>query len=223
MFKILNDNGKNRGVLINLEGIDRSGKSTQALKLFDSLKLNNIKVILKRFPDRSTKIGELLDLYLQSKIDLESHVAHLLFSANRWECQDEIRKTLNSGTSVILDRYALSGLAYSIARDLDYDWCCSTELGLIRPDICIFLEITSDDVKHRQDYGKERDENELFQKKVSIIYNNRLLDPVYCKIINANRDIDDIHDDIKKLIMDHIENETFKDRKIKLIKENNFF
>jgi thymidylate kinase len=37
--------------------------------------------------DRSTAIGQILDSYLRSSVDLDDRATHLLFSANRWECQ----------------------------------------------------------------------------------------------------------------------------------------
>lgn len=40
--------------------------------------------------DRTTPIGQMINNYLQSKSDLEDHVIHLLFSANRWELAYEI-------------------------------------------------------------------------------------------------------------------------------------
>ncbi len=38
-----------------------------------------------RATDRSTPIGQMIDAYLKSSVEMEDHVIHLLFSANRWE------------------------------------------------------------------------------------------------------------------------------------------
>lgn len=57
------------------------------------------------FKDRTTKIGELLNKFLLKEIELPSEAAHLLFSANRWECKQDIIKALQAGTTVIIDRY----------------------------------------------------------------------------------------------------------------------
>ena len=71
---------------------------------------------MRRFPDRSTNIGAIINSYLGCKKELEDHVVHLLFSANRWEMEKEIINTLMSGTSVLIDRYAYSGVAFSAAK-----------------------------------------------------------------------------------------------------------
>ena len=79
---------------------------------------------MRRFPDRTTNIGTIINSYLGCKKELEDHVVHLLFSANRWELQKEILETLESGTSVCIDRYAYSGVAFSAAKVCCTVHCC---------------------------------------------------------------------------------------------------
>jgi len=104
------DSMAGRGALIVLEGCDRAGKSTQCKKLVQALIENGKRAKLVAFPgkyqrfatltrknrcssfpprflhaDRKTKIGEMIGEYLTCKSELEDHVIHLLFSANRWE------------------------------------------------------------------------------------------------------------------------------------------
>jgi dTMP kinase len=89
-----------RGAFIVIEGLDRSGKSTQAKRLVERLE-KTTKAKLVKFPseytthssmlltgmiDRSTPIGKMIDAYLRSQSELDDRAIHLLFSANRWEC-----------------------------------------------------------------------------------------------------------------------------------------
>lgn len=106
-----------RGALIVFEGCDRVGKTTQIQKLADSL-CSDHPVKVFKFPDRSTVIGKLIDEFLQKKKSLDDHVVHLLFSANRWECIEEIKKQVEAGTTVLVDRYVYSGVAYSSAKEV---------------------------------------------------------------------------------------------------------
>ena len=106
-----------RGALIVFEGCDRVGKTTQIQKLADSL-CKDHPVKMFKFPDRSTTIGKLIDEFLQKKKTLDDHVVHLLFSANRWECIEEIKKQVEAGTTVLVDRYVYSGIAYSSAKEV---------------------------------------------------------------------------------------------------------
>jgi len=71
-----------RGWCIAFEGIDRSGKSTQANELVTELGKAGYPVELWRFPDRSTPTGRLLDTYiLNPDIPMNSSCLRLLFSA----------------------------------------------------------------------------------------------------------------------------------------------
>ena len=105
-----------RGALIVFEGCDRSGKTTQVTRLVERLNSAGKPAVMRRFPDRTTSIGTVINSYLGCKKELDDHVVHLLFSANRWELKKEIVETLESGTSVCIDRYAYSGVAFSAAK-----------------------------------------------------------------------------------------------------------
>ena len=87
-----------RGAFIVLEGLDRSGKTTQTTKLVQRIKELGRPCKLIKFPgilpictvdcsDRTTTIGKMIDAYLRSAKDLDDRVIHLLFSANRWEAR----------------------------------------------------------------------------------------------------------------------------------------
>ena len=81
-----------RGALIVLEGVDRSGKSTQCQKLVDYLNSTDRPAALMRFPDRTTTIGTMINSYLSNATDIDDGCIHLLFSANRWEKKKEMEK-----------------------------------------------------------------------------------------------------------------------------------
>lgn len=157
-----------RGALIVLEGLDRVGKSTLAKRLVEHLERGRGQVCMYRFPNRTTPAGQLINDYLKNcskKVD--DHTMHLLFSANRWEMNKQIRSTLNKGTTIIVDRYSYSGIAYSSAkRDLKIDWCCETEKGLPKPDLVIYLELPKEAQYKRTGFGDERFETQEFQELI---------------------------------------------------------
>jgi dTMP kinase len=76
-----------RGLFIVVEGLDKAGKSTQCSKLARNLEMEGHRTEILRFPDRNTAVGNLIDMYLKGQTPLDDHVAHLLFSANRWESE----------------------------------------------------------------------------------------------------------------------------------------
>lgn len=183
-----------KGKLIVIEGLDRSGKSTQAALLQSALPDS----ILMKFPDRTTEIGKMIDAYLQSKNNLDDHAIHLLFSANRWELRDKIISLLDAGTTVILDRYVLSGAVYSIAKGLDKTWCMQCDDGLPIPDLTIFLDLSEEVSQQRGGFGEERYERVEMQRKVRTIFKD-LLPSIPHKTLNADTTIDDLHTRINSL------------------------
>lgn len=107
-----------RGAMIVFEGADRVGKSTHAAQIVEKLIEMGYPAKYLKFPDRTTIIGKLIDEYLKKSQAVDDHVVHLLFSANRWEWFERMKQDLESGTSLIVDRYAYSGVAYSAAKSV---------------------------------------------------------------------------------------------------------
>ncbi|GME72912.1 unnamed protein product [Ambrosiozyma monospora] len=160
-----------RGALIAIEGLDRTGKSTQTEILINTLKQQGKPVELIKFPDRTTQIGQLINKYLTDKqFQLSDQSAHLLFSANRWELVEKINKLLTQGVTVLLDRYVYSGVAYSAAKGLNFQWCLNPDLGLPKPDVVLFLKFKDDGNMKRDGFGDERYEVDEFQKKVKVMF-----------------------------------------------------
>lgn len=161
-----------RGALICFEGVDRSGKSTQCEMLVQALREHyNTPTKLISFPDRSTSTGKLIDAYLKRDTELlDGHAVHLLFSANRWEMMDKVRDALEDGITVVMDRYAYSGVTFSVANGLDKEWCLQADKGLPKPDVVFFLDIPIAYAMQRADYGAERYEHEAFQRRVLAAY-----------------------------------------------------
>jgi dTMP kinase len=53
---------------------------------------------------------------------------------------EALKMHINEGNHVICDRYWYSGVAYSTAKGLNYDWCLKPDIGLLEPDLVIFLK-----------------------------------------------------------------------------------
>ncbi|SPO26682.1 related to thymidylate kinase [Ustilago trichophora] len=190
---------KKRGFFIVVEGLDRAGKSTQVERLAEHLQAKAIK-----FPERTTAIGQMINSYLAQTSDLDDQAIHLLFSANRWECVASIKKTLEAGESIVCDRYAFSGIAYSVAKGLSYDWCRNPDVGLPLPDLTMFLDLDAQTAAARGGYGEERYEKLDFQAKVRDAF-SRVSQDVKAHggrwvTIDASKTLDQVTDDIQKAV-----------------------
>lgn len=163
-----------RGALIVIEGVDRSGKTSQAKQLVESLRKLNVKAEGISFPDRSTDSGKVIAEYLkQPQHKLHDNAIHLLFTANRWEKFDLMRDMLLSGKTIVVDRYSYSGVAYSAAKmpeNCNLDWFKSPESGLIKPDRVFLLTLSDEAMSNRPGFGTERYENVEMQRKVKNVY-----------------------------------------------------
>ena len=162
-----------RGIFVVIEGLDRCGKSTQAKRLVDNIGTDHCTEMC--FPDRETMIGKLINTLLTSDrndVTLNHQSMHLLFSANRWERNDDIKKILSEDKKdIVCSRYYFSGAAYSMAKGLGYQWCVSPEDGLVQPDIVFYLKhASSKDLSKREGFGTELFEEINFQEKVSISF-----------------------------------------------------
>ncbi|CAG8049901.1 unnamed protein product [Penicillium salamii] len=184
-----------RGALIVVEGLDRAGKSSQCEMLRDSLSQQGSPVKYIRFPDRTTPIGKLIDSYLRGSSHQDDHSIHLLFSANRWEVAKSIEDEIASGTTVIVDRYSYSGVVYSAAKanpTLSLDWAWQPEIGLPRPDICLFLSISPEEAAKRGGFGAERYENEPMQTRVRQLFRTVFERQEDVSIIDAGKSITEV-------------------------------
>ena len=81
-----------------------------------------------------------------------------------------IERDLLSGTLILADRYAFSGIAFSHAKGLPYEWCRSPEISLPAPDLTIFLDISPEHARARGGYGEERYEKEEMQGRVREVF-----------------------------------------------------
>ncbi|KAL4608346.1 thymidylate kinase [Arapaima gigas] len=187
-----------RGALIILEGVDRAGKTTQSTKLVQALQDRGHPAEMMKFPDRTTKIGQMISSYLVKATNLEDHTVHLLFSANRWELVPLMKEKLEKGISLVVDRYAFSGVAFTSAKPgFTLEWCKSPDVGLPKPDLVLFLQLSPAEAAQRETFGNERYERADFQKTVLQRFNQLMTDPTLnWQVIDAARTIEELHKDI---------------------------
>ncbi|XP_015080784.1 thymidylate kinase isoform X1 [Solanum pennellii] len=194
------ESSSSRGALIVLEGLDRCGKTSQSGRLYKYLDEQGHSVESWRFPDRNTGVGQMISSYLANKSQLDDHAIHLLFSANRWEKRSLMEEKLKSGTTLIVDRYSYSGVAFSSAKGLDIEWCKAPEIGLLAPDLVVYLDISPEKAAERGGYGDERYEQLEFQKKVAGSYLS-LRDSSW-KVIDATLSIEDVEKKLREVVLD---------------------
>jgi dTMP kinase len=149
------------GSLIAFEGLDQSGKQTQAELLRDRLKQGGRKSRLVSFPDYGTSIGEEIARALAGEREYGPDVMQLLYVANRYERKDDLRRWLDGGLILVCDRYTASSIAYGEAFGLDPSWLTDVQKFLPAPALTIMLDIAPDTAAQRKAVDRDRYERDL--------------------------------------------------------------
>jgi len=149
------------GFLIAFEGLDQSGKQTQAEKLRDRLKLDGHKARLESFPDYATSIGEEIARALAGEREYGPDVMQLLYVANRYERKPDIERWLEGGLVLVCDRYVASSVAYGEASGLDPAWLTEMQRMLPPAALTILLDIAPETAVRRKAVDRDRYERDL--------------------------------------------------------------
>jgi len=192
------------GLFVTFEGIDRSGKTTQARMLVDALGDDAVAVREPGGTPASERIRELLK---DPELAIGGRAEALLFAAARAELVEQvIRPALQDGKVVVSDRYIDSSLAYQgVARGLGMDdvarvneWATS---GL-RPDLTLLLSLPPVDAASRA--GEEdriEAEGAGLQERVRLAYEEIAGDePERFRSVDATQPVDVVHAEVLALV-----------------------
>ena len=150
-----------RGLLIAFEGLDQSGKQTQAERLRDTLVAGSRLVRLLSFPAYETAIGIEISRALRGAHDYSSEVMQLLYVANRYEHKAIIEAEKSRGAVLVCDRYLASSVAYGEAQGLDPQWLTDMQVHLPQPDLTFLLDIEPEVSARRKTQDRDRYERDL--------------------------------------------------------------
>lgn len=149
---------------IVFEGIDGSGKSTQARKLVETLRSDlNMPVLLTAEPTR-TQIGALIRQSItvqayEGEEPVDDFALALLFQGDRaYHLTREIRPALKHKITVVCDRYVLSSLAYQTTERLAMERVLDLNKHFPRPDMTFYLDVSVAEALRRiSDRDREKD------------------------------------------------------------------
>ncbi len=150
-----------RGLLIAFEGLDQSGKQTQAEWLRDRLIETGRRVRLLSFPAYETPIGVEIRQGLAGARDWAADVMQLLYIANRYEARPLMERELAQGTILVCDRYMASSIAYGESQGLDASWLRDAQRHLPQPDLTFLLDIAPEVSARRKAVDRDKFERDL--------------------------------------------------------------
>jgi dTMP kinase len=186
-----------KGKIIVFEGIDKAGKTTQA-KLLE--KKMGSKCVRIDFPDYRTPVGKEIKQFLDGKRNYADEVKMMLLSANRWEKKVEIEKIVNSGTTVIMNRYYQSNLVYGISKGLKLDWLLSLDKGMPKADLVIVI-----DIRPKTLVSRSKNVVDTFEKDLELIRrvkkNYRILANKFnWRIVEGEESVDQVHSQVLRIV-----------------------
>ena len=175
----------NRGRFIVFEGIDGSGKTTQARILAEALEKKGRIVRLTAEPT-DLPTGRALRDALGGRVSKSECEMAVLFVQDRIahniQPTDGIAALLESGVDVICDRYYYSTLAYQ-GQSTDYAWVKAMNLRcpeITKPDLCIYVDLLPEQSLERISKGRE---------SVEIYENEETLTKVRQQFLSVIRDL----------------------------------
>jgi dTMP kinase len=183
-------------MLIAFEGLDQSGKETQAQQLKERLRQRGKRVRLLSFPDYGTSIGEEIARALAGEREYGPDVMQLLFVANRHERREAITEWLGGGFVLICDRYRASSIAYGEAQGLDAQWLEDVQRFLPVPDLTFYIDIAPETGAARKAHDRDRYERDLaLLGRVRESYRRQAQQPNWV-LIDGERSKDQIAEDV---------------------------
>ena len=185
-----------RGLLVVFEGLDQSGKQTQAEKLRDRLAAAGRAVRLLSFPSYDTPLGAEIGQLLHGGREYGADTAQLLYIANRFEWKPVIEMELARGTILLCDRYLASSVAYGEAQGLDAAWLTEIQRYLPQPDLTVLLDIVPDVSAARKATNRDKYERDLaLLARVRESYLRQASGPRWLRL-DAGRDRDAVAADV---------------------------
>jgi len=195
---------RKKGAFICIEGLDASGKTTQARRLVRELRRRGFEAVYTTEPSPG-EIGKFIRAYiLQRKRRVPIAVEALLFAVDRVDhLERRIKPALQDGKIVVSDRYVYSSLAYQGAAGLDLNWIEEINQSVVTPNLAIYIDVPPEVVVKRIKRKKSVMERLGVQRRVREVYmkfveNGRLIR------VDGDRPKDEVLKDILTVVLNFL-------------------
>ena len=197
---------KQMGKFVCIEGVDGSGKTTQAKRLVRNLRSRGYDAVYTTEPSAG-KIGILIRSFVLSrKSRVSIALEALLFAADRVDhVQTDVEPLLKQGKIVVCDRYVCSSLAYQGAAGLDLDWMDCVNRFALKPDLTLFLDVLPEVGLNRLKRKKSVMETVQNLKTVRAMYLN-LVQQNRMISLDGNKSVDKVAEDVLRIVLEELKN-----------------
>ncbi len=202
-----------KGVLIVFEGIDGSGKTTQAVRIHNRLGKMNLPVVSFSEPTRGEYGKRLREIMHHGRQNITPQEEFELFLQDRKEdVQKNILPALQENRIIVMDRYYFSNMAYQGALGLEVKYIQTVNEKIApRPDLVIILDLDVLTGIHRINTFRGEKENHFeksaYLKKVGKIFDQMKGD--YIQHVQASLPLEEVNEEIDSLVMSIIKEKHF--------------
>jgi len=188
-------------VLINLEGIDGCGKSTQTQLLKKKLEEKGEAVIILKEPTKEPHGQKLWDVLHGKRKATNEEILEFFILDRKQHVDEKIQPALDNGTVVLMDRYYYSSMAYQVAGGLDVEYIRNKHDFAPNPDIVLIFDLPVSTALERVRGHSEADEFEKEEhlEKVREAYLNLESDPLV-RIVDSVRTPEEIFEEVWKFV-----------------------
>jgi len=190
------------GVFICIEGLDGSGKTTQAKRLVKNLRRRGFDAVYTTEPSTG-KIGKLIRSFvLNRKRRVPIVLEALLFAADRVDhVETEVKPLLEQGKIVVCDRYVYSTLAYQGAAGLNLEWIEQINRFALKPDLALLIDVPPEVVVKRLKRKKTVMETKRNQQKVREVY-LKLVQEKHLTLVDGNKLLHEVAKNISEIVLE---------------------
>ena len=189
------------GVLVNLEGIDGCGKSTQSKLLLEKLEGEGEKVIILKEPTKRPHGQKLWDVLHGKRKATNEEILELFVLDRIQHVEEKIQPALDDGAVVLMDRYYYSSMAYQVAGGIDVEDIRKKHAFAPKPDVVLIFDlpvsVALERVKGHSDADEFEKEEHL--EKVREAYLNLENDPLV-RIVDATGTPEEIFGNVWRLV-----------------------
>ena len=188
-------------MLINLEGIDGCGKSTQSQFLIKEFEKNDDKTILLKEPTNGKYGKKLWEILREKRKSTTEEILELFVMDRKEHVNEKIRPALTEGKIVLMDRYYYSTMAYQAAAGIDVSRIRKDNEFAPKPNIVLIFDLPADLAMKRVRGHSVADafEKEDYLEKVRKAYLDLKNDPLV-RIIDATRTPEEIFIEVWRLV-----------------------
>ena len=189
------------GVLVNLEGIDGCGKSTQSKLLLKKLEGEGEKVIILKEPTKRPHGQKLWDVLHGKRKATNEEILELFVLDRIQHVEEKIQPALDEGTVILMDRYYYSSMAYQVAGGIDVEEIREKHVFAPRPDVVLIFDLPVSVALKRVKGHSDADEFEKEEhlKKVREAYLDLENDPLV-RIVDATGTPEEIFRNVWRLV-----------------------